>query len=99
MDAISKGTVCLKSTCAVDNKPKNGTPFNTAAYVINEVKVVGSRCGPMEPAIKLLKDGLDLERFVTATFDLDHVEEALEVAGRKGALKVQIRVSTFGNNW
>ena len=86
----------MKSTCAVDNKPKNGTPFNTAAYVINEVKVVGSRCGPMEPAIRLLEDGLDLERFVTATFDLDDAAEALEAAGRKGALKVQLRVSRHG---
>ena len=56
-------------------------------------RAAGSRCGPMEPAIRLLEDGLDLERFVSATFDLDDAAEALEAAGRKGALKVQLRVS------
>lgn len=46
-----KGTVILKSTYA-------GTiDVNMSMVVVNEISIVGSRCGPFEPALKMLKEG------------------------------------------
>lgn len=45
------GTLVLKSTCAA------GKEFNAAPFVIDELKVVGSRCGPIDKALVLLNLG------------------------------------------
>lgn len=82
------GTLVLKSTCAA------GSEFNTAPFVIDELKVVGSRCGPFEPALELLASGLDLTPFITHTFTLDQAQQAINHARQKDTIKVQIRVST-----
>ena len=42
------GTLVLKSTCA------DGEKFNAAPFVIDELRVVGSRCGPINEALELL---------------------------------------------
>ena len=46
-----KGTIILKSTYA------GTTDVNMSMVVVNEISIVGSRCGPFEPAIKMLKEG------------------------------------------
>ena len=46
-----KGTIMLKSTYA-------GTvDVDMSMVVVNEISIVGSRCGPFEPALKMLKEG------------------------------------------
>lgn len=46
-----KGTIILKSTYA-------GTvEINMSMAAVNEISIVGSRCGPFEPALKMLKEG------------------------------------------
>ena len=52
------GTLVLKSTCA------DGEAFNAAPFVINELRVVGSRCGPFPEALRLLAitDDKDLNK-------------------------------------
>lgn len=46
-----KGTIILKSTYA-------GTvDVNMSMVAVNEISIVGSRCGPFEPALKMLKEG------------------------------------------
>jgi len=58
-------------------------------WVVDEVTVVGSRCGPFGPALRLLAAGLvDPRPLVTATYGLSEGVEALAAAGRPGALKV-----------
>lgn len=47
-----KGTIVLKSTYAGD------TSINMSEVVVNELTIVGSRCGPFEPALKLLERNL-----------------------------------------
>jgi len=81
------GTLVIKSTCAA------GTDFNTAPFVVDELKIIGSRCGPFPPALELLASGLDLTPLITATFPLESVDEALNKARTKGTIKVQLRVS------
>lgn len=50
----------LKSTCAA------GAGFNPAPVVINEQRVVGSRCGPFATALELLATpgSIDVERYI-----------------------------------
>lgn len=51
----------LKSTCAA------GAGFNPAPVVINEQRVVGSRCGPFEAALEMLATpgGINVERYIS----------------------------------
>ena len=46
-----KGTIMLKSTYA------GTTNVDMSMVVVNEISIVGSRCGPFEPALKMLKEG------------------------------------------
>jgi len=80
------GAVVLKSTCAA------GADFNTAPFVVDELRVVGSRCGPFPPALELMAAGLDLTPLISATYPLEEAMAAVEKARTKGTLKVQIRV-------
>eukprot|EP00904_Undaria_pinnatifida_P013890 jgi/Undpi1/9631/HiC_scaffold_27.g12087.m1 len=84
------GTVVLKSTCAA------GAGFNAAPVVINEQRVVGSRCGPFDTALRLLEGpgGIDVERYIMGVFPLEEAGAALDAARKKGALKVQVICST-----
>lgn len=82
------GTVVLKSTCA------SAVTLDTAPFVVHELKVVGSRCGPFAPSIDLVASSdLDVTKYVSAVFPLEAVHEALEMAGTKGCLKVQLAVA------
>jgi threonine dehydrogenase-like Zn-dependent dehydrogenase len=62
---------------------------STNEIVVKEVKVIGSRCGPFPPALKLLADGtIDTDKYLHAEYRLDQWEEALAAAKARGALKV-----------
>ena len=81
------GTIVLKTTCA------SGADFNTAPFVIDELTIIGSRCGPFDKALDLLSSSdLDLGKYLTATYPLRDALQAMERAGSKAALKVQIAV-------
>lgn len=80
-----EGKIILKSTCA------EKAPFNNAQFVVNELCIIGSRCGPFEPALQLLADGLDLTPMIDREFHLEQVQDALVAAREPGALKVLLR--------
>ncbi|MEM6561515.1 MAG: alcohol dehydrogenase catalytic domain-containing protein [Planctomycetota bacterium] len=78
-----RGTVVLKSTVA---DPK---PMNLAKAVVDEITIVGSRCGPFRDAIATLADGsVDVASLIHKRMKLDNAVEALELAGKPGVLKV-----------
>jgi threonine dehydrogenase-like Zn-dependent dehydrogenase len=78
-----RGTVILKSTV-------HGTvELPTAALVVDEIHLVGSRCGPFPVALAAMADGsVDPRSLVEARYPLARAEEALAHARRPGALKV-----------
>jgi alcohol dehydrogenase len=81
-----RGTIVLKSTYAGE------PPLNLASAVIDEVRIVGSRCGVFQPAIAALANNtVDVVSLIHRRFRLDQGVEALDVAGRPGVLKVLIR--------
>ncbi|MES2641761.1 MAG: alcohol dehydrogenase catalytic domain-containing protein [Myxococcota bacterium] len=58
-------------------------------WVIDEITVVGSRCGPFEPALRLLAAGLvDPRPLITARLPLEQGVAALEMAAQPGVVKV-----------
>lgn len=83
-----RGTLVLKTTTAAPNGP------NLAAVVIDEITVVGSRCGPFDKAIESLADrDIDVRPLITARFPLEEGEEAMRAAARPENLKVLLQVS------
>jgi threonine dehydrogenase-like Zn-dependent dehydrogenase len=57
--------------------------------VINEIQIVGSRCGPFEGGLGgMLRHRFPVQRLVAAHYPFDRAIEAFEHAGRPGALKV-----------
>jgi threonine dehydrogenase-like Zn-dependent dehydrogenase len=78
-----RGTIVLKST--YHGKPR----LALAGIVIDEVTIVGSRCGSFEPALAHLAAEETLDAgFVTARYALDRVDEAFARAAAPDALKV-----------
>jgi threonine dehydrogenase-like Zn-dependent dehydrogenase len=66
-----------------------------APIVIDEITVIGSRCGPFDRALAALTSGeVDVSGLISARFDLSRGVEALEHAKSKGVLKVLLDVST-----
>jgi len=78
-----RGTIVLKSTAAA------GKALNLAPLVIDEINVVGSRCGPFREAIRALAEKrVDVASLVHRRMKLEQGVEAMELAGRPGVLKV-----------
>lgn len=81
------GTLVLKSTFA------GGLPdFDVSSLVVDEITLVGSRCGPFGPALRMLESGqVKVEPLIQARFPLDDAEAALAFAATKGVLKVVVQ--------
>jgi threonine dehydrogenase-like Zn-dependent dehydrogenase len=78
-----RGTLVLKSTTA------GAEPLNLAPVVIDEIVVVGSRCGPFPDAIEALAAGrVEVSSMITKTFPLRRGQEAFEAAERPDQVKV-----------
>jgi alcohol dehydrogenase len=81
--ARPRGTVILKSTV------HGAVGVDTAPIIVNEVTLVGSRCGRFEAAIPLLDHALiRTQDMISARFPLRDAAEAFERAAQRGALKV-----------
>jgi alcohol dehydrogenase len=78
-----RGVFILKSTTHEDIR------FNPACIVIDEVQLVGSRCGRFEPAVRLLERGfVDVKSLISNIFPFDRALEAFGVAQDPKTLKV-----------
>jgi alcohol dehydrogenase len=81
-----RGTVVMKSTL------HGLVKIDTAPAIVNEVTLVGSRCGRFEPAIRMLASGrVMVERLISEQFPLSDAPEAFKSAAAKGVLKVLLR--------
>src|SRR3954447_26959075 len=78
-----RGTIVLKSTGAA------GKAINLAPIVIDEINVVGSRCGPFKEALKALSEkSVDVTSMIHRRMKLEQGVEAMELAAKAGVLKV-----------
>ena len=82
-----RGTLVLKSTF------HGTTEFNAAPVVVDEISIVGSRCGRFAPALELLRRrSVDVESLITEEHALAFGPRALARAAAPGVLKVLLRV-------
>jgi alcohol dehydrogenase len=78
-----RGTVILKSTV------HEAVSIDAAPLVVNEITLVGSRCGRFEEALPLLAHKrIPLEEMISARYPLREAAEAFDHADRRGTLKV-----------
>jgi len=78
-----RGTIVLKSTVAA------GKALNLAPLVIDEITVIGSRCGPFREAIRALAEKeIDVTSLIHRRMKLDQGVEAMALAATPGVLKV-----------
>ena len=78
-----QGTLVLKSTF------HGGAPIDAARIVVDEIRVVGSRCGRFAPALDLLARGaVDVGPLISEVVSLDRAEDAMRRAAAPGVLKV-----------
>jgi threonine dehydrogenase-like Zn-dependent dehydrogenase len=78
-----KGFLVLKSTYVGSHN------FNPASLVINEITLIGSRCGPFPEALKLLKEGkVDPSDLITEIFPLNEWKNAFNRAQQADSMKV-----------
>jgi threonine dehydrogenase-like Zn-dependent dehydrogenase len=83
-----RGTVVLKST------HHGTTPVDTAQIVVNEVRIVGSRCGRFGPAIRLLASGhVDLNPLISLRLPLEEGLLAFKEAESEANMKVILQMA------
>jgi threonine dehydrogenase-like Zn-dependent dehydrogenase len=82
-----RGTVVIKSTY------RGQLEFDFSKIVVNEITLVGSRCGPFELAMDLLMSGkIDPRLLIEQTYPLEDASSAFDHASRPGALKIILAV-------
>ena len=82
-----RGTLVLKSTY------HGRVEADLTGLVVDEITLVGSRCGPFPPALRMLQRGLvDVRSLISAVYPLAQGVEAFARAAEPGVLKVLLRV-------
>ncbi len=83
----SRGILVLKSTIAANEG------LNLAPVVINEITVVGSRCGQFAPVMRLLERGaIDVKPLITKILPFEDGIRGFELNRQKDTLKVILKV-------
>jgi threonine dehydrogenase-like Zn-dependent dehydrogenase len=81
-----RGTVILKSTV------HGHVAIDTASVIVNEITLVGSRCGRFEPALRMLSKGkLQVGDMISEIMPLNEAPNAFGRAAERGILKVLLR--------
>jgi threonine dehydrogenase-like Zn-dependent dehydrogenase len=81
-----RGTLVLKSTF------HGAAPIETWPIVVKELSIIGSRCGPFDKAIALLRSGtVDPTVLITRTFAMKDAAVAIQFAQKSGVMKVLLK--------
>ena len=81
-----RGTMVLKSTY------KGEMSVNFSSIVVDEINLIGSRCGPFEPALRLMESRqVDPTILIDSEFSLGEALKAFEHAAETGVLKVLVQ--------
>ncbi len=84
------GTIVQKSTYV------NKIVLDVSKLVVDEISLVGSRCGPFEPAIRTLTRGLvDVQSLIERRFPLENGVQAMEFATQDNVLKVVLDMGAY----
>jgi len=81
-----RGTLVMKSTY------KGEMSVNFSSIVVDEINLIGSRCGPFEPALRLMESRqVDPTVLIADEFKLEEALKAFERAAETGVLKVLVK--------
>jgi len=81
-----RGTLVMKTTVAVD---QSKSTLDLSPIVVNEINVVGSRCGPFPDAIDALSaEKIDVVSLISRRMKLDDGDAALKTAAKSEVIKV-----------
>jgi threonine dehydrogenase-like Zn-dependent dehydrogenase len=84
-----RGTLILKSTYA------GNLSLDASSLVVDEITLIGSRCGPFAPALELLATGkVEVQSLIHAYYPLSQGLDAFEKAKTKGVLKVLLEINS-----
>lgn len=83
-----RGCLVLKSTYTGD------VSVNLSSLVVDEVTLIGSRCGPFKPALRLLDEGrVDPRPLIEGRYPLKEALKAINASDQPGALKILFEMS------
>lgn len=83
-----RGTIILKSTFA------EGAPLDLTDIVVNEVRIIGSRCGPFNVALhQIAQSTISPSMFISEIVDLSDIAKGFKLASTSGILKVLVRTT------
>ncbi len=86
---VPRGKIVLKTTVAEKHN------LDLSPLVIQELSLIGSRCGPFPPALRALAAGwVSVAPLIEQRFPLEQAKQALDYAARKGSLKVLLRINS-----
>ena len=87
-DAVRpRGIIVLKSTYA------QNVQVNFSSVVVDEITLIGSRCGRFGPAIRLLEEKqVDPRELIESRYPLDNAIKAFEHAQQSGSLKILFEI-------
>ena len=84
-----RGILVLKSTYA------GKLTLDASALVVDEITVMGSRCGPFAPALQLLEqEKVDVKPLIQGRYPLEQGLKAFEMAQKRGILKVLVEMGS-----
>ena len=73
-------------------RPAPPTRLDMTSLVVDEVRLQGSRCGPFEPALEILKTHHDkLKHLITSTRPLEETQAALESASKENKVVISMK--------
>ena len=80
-----RGVIAAKSTHGAP------TTFNYTLAVVKELRIIGSRCGPFKPAIKLLEEGrVNVKKLITGKYPLSEARKAFEDSLKRESIKIHL---------
>jgi len=82
-----RGTLVLKSTYA------GHLTFDASSLVVDEITLIGSRCGPFPPALQVIsQEQVDVKYLIQSHYPLDEAIAAFDRAQERGILKVLLEI-------
>lgn len=82
-----RGTLVLKSTIAASKE------LNLAPIVINEITILGSRCGRFEPAMRLIASGkIDFSQMISKIYPIEQAIKAFDANNAKDTIKILLKI-------
>ena len=86
-----QGTIACKTTCGLP-----ATGIDMTQLVVDEIRLQGSRCGPFEPAIEIIRTHQHkLKSLISSTRPLEEIQTVLEAAAKEDKVILNIRLHSL----